>query len=127
MKNNYTFLCSLLSFMFLGSIYAQELDWYNTQWVTDGTNGSNSSLSIGEGTSITVYSQAYEPGVTDAAGQGAGVECWVGINATDTDPATWDESVWQVSTYFQDSGNNDEYTYSTSSTAAGTHFVATRW
>ena len=130
MKNNYTFLCALLSFMFLGSIYAQELDWYNTQWVTDGTNGSNSSLSIDEGTSITVYSQAYEPGVTDAAGQGAGVECWVGINATDTDPATWDESVWQVSTYFQDSGNNennDEYSYSTSSTAAGTHFVATRW
>lgn len=127
MKHNYNFICALISFIFLGSLHAQDLDWYNTQWVSDGTNGSNSSLSVDEGTSISIYSQAYEPGVTDAVGQGAGVECWVGINAADTDPSTWDESVWQVSTYSQDSGNNDEYSYSTSSTAAGTHFVATRW
>ena len=127
MKNNYTIISLLLSFFFVAASNAQELDFYNTQWISDGTNGSNTSLSVDEGTEITVYSKAYEPGVTDAAGQGTGVECWIGFNASDSDPSTWDESVWQVANFGQDNGNDDEYNLTTSSTAVGTHYISTRW
>ena len=127
MKNIYTLTLFMLLFSFSSAINAQELDFYNTQWLSDGTNGSNVSLSVDEGTTITVYSKAYEAGVTDAAGQGAGIECWIGFNSADTDPASWDESAWQVANFGQDNGNDDEYNYSTSSTAVGTHYIATRW
>ena len=127
MKNIYKLTLFMLLFSFSGVIHAQELDFFNTQWLSDGTNGSNTSLSVNEGTAITVYSKAFEAGVTDAVGQGAGIECWIGFNSADTDPSTWDESAWQVANFGQDNGNDDEYNYSTSSTAVGTHYVATRW
>ena len=127
MKNIYALTLFMLLFSFSSAINAQELDFYNTQWLSDGANGSNTSLSVDEGTTITVYSKAYEAGVTDAAGQGAGIECWIGFNSADTDPASWDESAWQVANFGQDNGNDDEYNYSTSSTAVGTHYIATRW
>ena len=104
-----------------------EMDWNNVQWVTDGTNGSNTSVTVEANTAVTVYAQGYEAGVTDAAGAGVGVECWIAINADNTDPSTWGASVWQVATYGGDSGNNDEYTYTTATTAPGTHYVASRW
>ncbi|WP_417875745.1 GEVED domain-containing protein [Winogradskyella sediminis] len=104
-----------------------EMDFNNVQWVTDGTNGSDTSLSVDAGTSITVYAQGYEAGVTDSEGAGAGVECWIAINDEDTDPATWDSSLWKVATFGSDSGNNDEYAYTTSDTPSGTNYVAARW
>jgi len=104
-----------------------EMDFNNVQWVTDGTNGSDTSLSVDAGTSITVYAQGYEAGVTDSEGAGAGVECWIAINDEDTDPATWDSSLWKVATFGSDSGNNDEYAYTTSDTPPGTNYVAARW
>ncbi|MDC1506114.1 GEVED domain-containing protein, partial [Winogradskyella sp.] len=104
-----------------------EMDFNNVQWVTDGVNGSNVSLTVDFGTALDVYAQGYELGVTDAAGAGAGVECWIAINSENTDPSTWDSAVWQVATYDSDQGNNDEYKYSSASTLPGTYYVASRW
>ena len=104
-----------------------EMDFNNVQWVTDGTNGSDVSLTVDAGTAITVYAKGYEAGVTDAVGQGAGVECWIAINDENTDPSTWNSSMWQVATYENDNGGDDEYAYTTSTTAVGTNYVAARW
>lgn len=103
------------------------LDFNNVQWVTDGTNGSDSSLTVEANTAVTVYAQAYEAGLTEPEGAGAGIECWIAINNENTDPATWDGGLWQVATYGGDVGNNDEYVYTTSSVAPGTNYVAARW
>jgi len=103
------------------------MDFNNVQWVTDGVNGSDVSLSISAGTAVTVYAKGYEAGVTDAEGAGAGVECWIAINNENTDPATWDNALWKVATYSSDSGNDDEYAYTTSDTPPGTNYVAARW
>lgn len=102
-------------------------DWYNIQWLSDGTNGSNTSLTVNAWTTVTGYAQAWEPGVTDAAGQGAGLECWIGGNPSNTDPATWPEDAWDMATYFGDSGNNDEYSINKVMDFSGTVYVASRW
>src|SRR5690606_18571749 len=54
--------------------------------------------------------QVWQEGVTDASGQGAGIEAWFGISpeGTNSDPSTW--TTWIAGTYNVDSTNNDEYT-----------------
>lgn len=102
-------------------------DWYNMQWLSDGTNGSNASLTVNAWSTVTAYAQAWEPGVTDAAGQGAGLECWIGGSNLNTDPATWPEDAWEIATYNTDSGNNDEYKLDKVMDFTGTVYVASRW
>ncbi|TXD85158.1 T9SS type A sorting domain-containing protein [Subsaximicrobium wynnwilliamsii] len=108
-----------------------ELDFYNVQYVeetgSDPSNGSSQSLTVEVGTPITVYAKGYEDGLTNPAGQAAGIECWIAINDENTDPATWDASVWQEATYLGDNGNDDEYSYETSGTPIGANYVAARW
>jgi hypothetical protein len=106
------------------------LDFNNVQWVAplnDQANGNNVSLTVEANTPVIIYAQGFEPGLTDAPGQAAGIECWIAINNENTDPATWDAAVWEVATYLGESGNNDEYTYETSMTPIGANYVASRW
>ncbi len=77
------------------------VDWCNLQWPAS-VNGE-------PGYEYSVYGQVYESGITDQAGQGAGIEVWFGLNDSNTNPANWDESVWRTATYNNDFGNNDEY------------------
>uniref|UniRef100_UPI002CA40937 choice-of-anchor J domain-containing protein n=1 Tax=Lentimicrobium sp. TaxID=2034841 RepID=UPI002CA40937 len=59
---------------------------------------------------VSVYAQCWEPGVTPGAGPGVGIECWIGISSSDTDPSTWD--YWVPAAYntgFDPGSNNDEY------------------
>ncbi len=79
------------------------VDWCNLQWPP--------TLDVTQGDSVTVYSQVYVSGVTEGEGQGAGIECWIGLSTENTDPATWDESTWASATYneFGPTGSNDEY------------------
>lgn len=79
---------------------ANQIDWANLQWPQNGN--------INTGGTYNVYAQVYEPGVTNAAGQGAGISAWIGYSTSNTDPSTWTN--WVVSTYGSDVGNNDEYT-----------------
>lgn len=105
-------------------------DWYNIQWIQDDAtppNGSNTSLTVDVWSTVTGYAQVYEPGVTDVAGQGAGIECWFGGNNENTDPSTWDEENWDVATYNGDAGDNDEYTIAEVLNSTGTVYVAARW
>ncbi|MBV1888140.1 MAG: choice-of-anchor J domain-containing protein [Urechidicola sp.] len=105
-------------------------DWYNIQWINDNDNatGSNTSLTTDAWTSVTVYAQVWEDGVTDPAGQAAGIECWIGGNDNNnTDPSTWAADEWEVADYNGDAGNNDEYKLDAVLEFSGTVYIAARW
>ncbi len=99
---------------------ADAMDWCNLQWPPNAT--------IDETQNVTVYTQGWEPGVTDSPGQGAGISVWIGYSTTDTDPATWTD--WVPATYNTDVGNNDEYMADLGAAqglTAGTYYYASRW
>lgn len=104
-------------------------DWCNIQWINDNDNatGSNTSLTTDAWTSVSFYAQVWEDGITDPAGQAAGIECWIGGNDTDTDPSTWEEGLWEMAVYNGDAGNNDEYKFDTALDFSGTVYVSARW
>ncbi|WP_160130505.1 lamin tail domain-containing protein [Kordia antarctica] len=86
------------------------------------------TATITAGDTFNVYAQVYEPGITDAVGQGANVEAWIGYNTTDNDPSVGAGWTWVVSTYDSDAGNNDQYTSEIGSPlAAGTYYYASRF
>ncbi|PLX19280.1 MAG: hypothetical protein C0599_11065 [Salinivirgaceae bacterium] len=94
-------------------------DWCNLQWPETG--------SIDLGDAYAVYARVFETGVTEAAGQGAGVTAWIGYNTADTDPSTWTD--WVVASYNTDNGNNDEYSADLGAAlaAGGTYYYASRF
>ena len=95
------------------------VDFCNVQFPASGT--------IPQGSPFTVYAQVYEPGVTEAAGQGAGIQGWIGYNTTNNDPSTagW---TWISATFNVQSGNNDEYQAEIGSVLpAGTYYYASRF
>jgi hypothetical protein len=98
------------------------MDWCNLQWPDAAT--------IDASQDVTVYSQGYEPGVTNADpnAPGAGSDVWIGYSTTDTDPATWTD--WVPATYNVDNGNNDEFMADlgvSQGLTAGTYYYASRW
>ncbi|MDD3686529.1 MAG: lamin tail domain-containing protein, partial [Bacteroidales bacterium] len=98
------------------------VDWCNLQWPNTAAVQTN--------TTFDVYARVYEVGVTDAVGQGAGIECWIGYSNTDTDPSTWTN--WVAATYFGDAdglglNDNDEYSYALSFPTSGTYYYASRF
>ena len=72
---------------------------------------SPSSGTITEGGTFDAYAQIYQAGITEAAGQGANIQSWIGYSTTDaTTTADFTTGwTWEVATYNTDSGNNDEY------------------
>lgn len=77
--------------------------------------------------SQTFFAKVFKAGVTEAAGQGAGIQAWIGRNTTNTDPATWAESSWQLATFNVQVGNDDEYQATFGPSTAGTYYVASRF
>lgn len=94
-----------------------EVDWCNLQWPDVAT--------VNTDVTFDVYARVFEAGVTEAAGQGADIECWIGYSTSDTDPSTWTD--WVVASYGSDQGNNDEYTVALSFPTAGTYYYASRF
>ncbi len=94
-------------------------DWCNLQWPASGT--------ITEGGSFDVYAQIYEAGVTNAVGQGSGIQAWIGYSTSNSDPSTWTD--WVPATYNTDVGNNDEYMadIGTEISSAGTYYYASKF
>lgn len=96
-----------------------------------GTIQSPLTTSIPQGGSVTIYGQVYEPGLTDVVpnivGQAPGIQAWIAVNATDSNPNTW--TTWVPATW--NSGhisNNDEYQLAVgSSFVPGTYYYATRY
>jgi hypothetical protein len=75
---------------------------------------------------VTVYAQVYEPGITDAPGQGVGISAWIGVSNTNTNPDTWTN--WTPATYNVDVNNNDEYQAPIGSgLSPGTYYYASRF
>ena len=116
-KNLFFALLFLLSYT---RVSAQDVpDWYNLQWppsttVTAGQNSEN------------IYAQVYEPSVTEAAGQGAGILAWIGYGPVGTNPNTWTN--WTPAVFNVQTGNNDEYYANIGSNApAGTYHYASRF
>ncbi|NBL64427.1 T9SS sorting signal type C domain-containing protein [Flavobacterium sp. NST-5] len=89
------------------------------------------SASIAPGTTTTVFGQVYEGGLTDVepglSGQAAGIEAWVGVSATNTDPSAWTN--WIVASHNAASvSNNDEYQANIGTgLLPGTYYYATRF
>ncbi len=86
------------------------------------------TITVTEGGSGVVYGQVYEPGVTEPAGQGAGILAWVGISpeGDNSNPDSWTN--WIPATYNVDSNNNDEYQATIGATLpVGTYYYATRF
>jgi hypothetical protein len=98
---------------------ANQIDWANLQWPASGT------ITVGD--NFNVYAQVYEPGVTDATGQGSGITAWIGYNTNNTDPSTWTN--WVPTTFQGDAGSNDEYTANlgTALSSSGTFYYASRF
>ena len=109
-------------FMFVftaNSCFSQPaVDWCNLQYPPSDT--------IIVGAAYNVYAQVYEPGITEGAGQGAGISAWIGYHTENTDPSTWTN--WVEATYNTDAGNNDEYMAEIGSTLPyGTYYYASRF
>ncbi len=86
------------------------------------------SATITEGDTFNVFAQVFEPGITNAAGQGANVEAWIGYNTTDNDPRVDAGWTWVAATYDSDVGNNDQYTAEIGSARTpGTYYYASRF
>ncbi|OWY24724.1 hypothetical protein BVG80_04955, partial [Sphingobacteriales bacterium TSM_CSM] len=83
------------------------------------------SSAICQGNSFTAFGQVYEPGVTEAAGAGAGITAQIGYNTSNTDPSTWTN--WTAATFNIQSGNNDEYAGTLSGLAPGTYYYTFRY
>jgi hypothetical protein len=86
-----------------------------------------STATITEGGTVAVFAQAFEPGVTEAAGAGTGLVSWIGYSSTNTDPsgAGW---TWLPATFNVQVGNNDEFTAALGSgLAPGTYYYASRF
>ncbi len=91
-----------------------------------GNVQSPATASINEGSTVAVYGQVYEPTITEAAGQGAGVTAELGYSTTNTNPNTW--SNWSSATFNTQVGNNDEFVANLGSgLTPGTYYYAYRY
>jgi len=78
------------------------------------------------GDSIDVFTQVFAPCITEAAGQGAGVQAWIGYDSTNTDPQTWTN--WITADYYADISVYDEYKAAIGGLLpAGTYYYASRF
>ncbi len=107
-----------------GFTYFEEhpmVDWCNLQWPYEITVIINSE-------SDAIYSQVFEEGVTEAAGQGSGIKGQLGFGGISDDPtidpAKW---AWVDTTYNVDSGNNDEYLANLKPASSGVFAYAFRY
>jgi len=102
------------------TIANDDVDWCNFQYPNTGSFYTENEF--------LVYSQVYESGVTEAAGQGADIFAWIGYSDTNSDPsgAGW---IWVTAAYHGDNGNNDEYVLDLGNTltSGGTFYVASRF
>ncbi len=96
------------------------IDYANLQFPATST--------ICQGGTFTTYGQVYEPGITEAAGQGAGIDVEFGIspNGSNTNPSLWTN--WIPAVFNVQVGNNDEYQITTGAALpSGTYYYTFRY
>ncbi|MEZ4839074.1 lamin tail domain-containing protein [Flavobacterium sp.] len=86
----------------------------------------NTTQTILEGGSLTVYIRAYEPGLTTLSGEQANLFGWVGYSSTNDDPSNigW---TWVPAAFNAEYGNDDEYQATLSGLPIGTYYYAARF
>ncbi|MEM1323694.1 MAG: T9SS type A sorting domain-containing protein [Bacteroidota bacterium] len=99
----------LPSLLFLAFVLMSSNVLATVNWVGDMFPTSGSDNNIGEGENFTLFVQAYQPGVTEAPGQGAGVTCEVYFGEVSSFGQPWMSINTMTMNYNVDIGNNDEY------------------
>ena len=103
-----------------GFSLTESIGYANLQWPP--------SADITTTETVDVYGQVYAEGITEADGQAEGMQGWVGVSSTDTNPSTWSEESWTQASFNVQSGNNDEFVASIGDELApGTYYYATRY
>ncbi len=87
------------------------------------------AMTINTLSSDFAYGEIFVDGATAGAGAATGIKTWIGVNTNNSDPATWEESVWSAANYVGEEGNNDNYQGQISGTnrTPGTYYFATRF
>ncbi len=95
------------------------IGWANLQWPPSGFIEPNAEF--------IVFGQAFVDGITNQDQEVEDLTCWVGYNATNTNPSTWTN--WIPATYASNQGNNDEYIADLGAimSTEGTFYYATRF
>lgn len=95
------------------------LDWANIQ--------TPNAATICAGQTVNIFGQVNEAGLTNLAGQAAGITVAYGISSTNTNPATWPATAWSAASYdplSNVSPNNDGYMATIAGLAPGTYYYA---
>jgi hypothetical protein len=89
------------------------------QWPGSGTIEPNQQF--------YVYAQAYANGITPGAGQGTGLQAWIGYSTENSNPNTW--TTWIEAPYFGESSDNDEFRLDLGAlmSTTGTFYYASRF
>ncbi|TRX35988.1 hypothetical protein [Flavobacterium restrictum] len=89
---------------------------------------SPATAAICQGSTFVSYGKVYEPGVTDNASQGAGIDVQFGYHSSNTNPSTWPTGNWTAATYDSSVSNDDQYTATFgSSLTIGTYYYTYRY
>lgn len=82
---------------------------------------------IQPGNDFDVSALVYVENITDADGQGSGIQAWIGYSTTNTNPSTWTN--WVLASYDSDDDDNDEYiaNIGTLINTEGTYYYASRF
>ena len=77
---------------------------------------------------VDIFAQVYEPGITEAAGQGSGISAEIGYSSLNSNPNTVADWTWVATTFNVQAGNNDEYKATLGAgLAPGTYYYASRF
>jgi hypothetical protein len=97
------------------------IEWVNLQYPAEGT--------MMPGDDFNIYAQVYINGVTTQTSPSGNVSAWIGYSTTNSDPSTWDESVWKTASFSSKTGNNHEYVHNAKnvSLSPGTYYYASRF
>jgi len=87
------------------------------------------TIDLSEGEDYFATGKVYANGVTDDDENSNRIQMWVGINSNSTNPATWDESDWQLME-FTEQDSEDFFIYNSNDIAfqreTGVYYVALR-
>ncbi len=103
-KNLYTPLIIFLAALFYSTPSIAQVDWVGNMFP-----GAGSSNMTDTGTPLNIYVQTYQAGVTEPAGQGAGITCEIYFSEVVNFGDVWASPSSVAMTYNIDIGNNDEY------------------
>ncbi len=88
-------------------------------WVGNLTPNGNTPQTITTLAGLPIAVEVYAPGVTNALGQGAGIQCWLHYGPVPNFGGSWSGIFDLPMTYTGDVGNNDRYGVTLGPLAAG--------